>query len=95
MSEILMPRRGFITGIAALVAAPAIVRADSLMPLRSTPVRPDYLEIVALNVDGSVGRCTRLVVTKGLRNLGLAPGRIVFNPWSLNEYDTFWGGFHG
>lgn len=28
-------RRGFISGIAALIAAPAIVRAASLMPVRS------------------------------------------------------------
>lgn len=29
-------RRSFITGLAALVAAPAIVRAGSLMPVRGT-----------------------------------------------------------
>jgi hypothetical protein len=36
MPELIKPsRRGFITGLAALVAAPAIVRASSLMPVRS------------------------------------------------------------
>lgn len=30
-----LPRRGFILGLAALVAAPAIVRAGSLMPVRN------------------------------------------------------------
>lgn len=36
MSDLIVPtRRGFITGMAALVAAPAIVRIESLMPMRS------------------------------------------------------------
>lgn len=30
-------RRGFLTGLGALLAAPAIVRASSLMPVRSMP----------------------------------------------------------
>lgn len=37
----LITRRGLVTGIAALVAAPAIVRVGSIMPVRSViePVR--------------------------------------------------------
>lgn len=35
-----IPRRSFITGLIALVAAPAIVRAGSIMPVRS------YIEAV-------------------------------------------------
>ena len=31
-------RRGFITGLGALIAAPAIVRVASIMPVRSMPV---------------------------------------------------------
>lgn len=33
-------RRRFITGLASLIAAPAIVRASSLMPVRVLPVDP-------------------------------------------------------
>lgn len=32
-----MNRRGFLTGVAGLLAAPAIVRAGSLMPVKSFP----------------------------------------------------------
>jgi len=36
MPELIKPtRRGFITGLVALVAAPAIIRASSLMPINS------------------------------------------------------------
>ena len=34
-------RRGFITGLISLVAAPAIVRASSIMPVRSIKMPPD------------------------------------------------------
>jgi hypothetical protein len=33
-------RRGFITGLVSLVAAPTIVRAGSLMPVRTMLVEP-------------------------------------------------------
>src|SRR5260221_9980336 len=33
MTLIVPSRRGFLTGLAALLAAPAVVRADSLMPI--------------------------------------------------------------
>lgn len=35
-----MNRRGFITGLISLVAAPAIVRAGSLMPIKAEIIRP-------------------------------------------------------
>lgn len=35
MSELLLPRRKFLLGAAALLAAPAIVRASSLMPIKA------------------------------------------------------------
>lgn len=34
----MITRRNFVAGLAALIAAPAIVRVSSLMQLRSTPV---------------------------------------------------------
>ena len=36
----LMTRRGLIGGLASLVAAPAIVRASSLMPVKTLPWEP-------------------------------------------------------
>jgi len=35
MTELLMPRRKFLTGLLGLVAAPAVVKATSLMPVKS------------------------------------------------------------
>lgn len=35
MTEILMPRRRFLTGLVGLLAAPAVVRAESLMPVKA------------------------------------------------------------
>ena len=36
-----MNRRGFITGLISFVAAPAIVRAGSLMPVKAMPIEDD------------------------------------------------------
>jgi hypothetical protein len=39
MSEIIRPsRRGFIGGLIGLIAAPALVRASNIMPVRSIPI---------------------------------------------------------
>lgn len=35
MSNLILPRRRFLTGLATLFAAPAIVRAASLMPVKA------------------------------------------------------------
>lgn len=37
-----MNRRGFITGLVSFVAAPAIVRAGSLMPIRAVLLAPTW-----------------------------------------------------
>jgi hypothetical protein len=34
MANLIMPRRKFLTGLLGLVAAPAVVKASSLMPVR-------------------------------------------------------------
>lgn len=34
MTNLILPRRKFITGLVSLMAAPAIVRASSLMPVK-------------------------------------------------------------
>ena len=38
-------RRGFLSGIASLLAAPAIVRASSLMPVKALPTVPTLEEL--------------------------------------------------
>jgi len=35
MTDLILPRRKFLTGLMGLVAAPAMVRASSLMPVKS------------------------------------------------------------
>jgi hypothetical protein len=34
LSDLILPRRRFLTGLVSLLAAPAVVRADSLMPIK-------------------------------------------------------------
>lgn len=38
MTDLILPRRKFLTGLASLIAAPAIVRASSLMPVKSVTI---------------------------------------------------------
>lgn len=49
-----MNRRGFITGLASLVAAPAIVKAASLMPVRGIVMAADYGYSPAMYAIGSL-----------------------------------------
>jgi len=35
MTDLIMPRRKFLTGLMGLVAAPAVVKVSSLMPVKS------------------------------------------------------------
>lgn len=51
-------RRGFIAGILGACAAPAIVRASSLMPIKAP-------EIVTLGMDLGSGDSTTLAVVRG------------------------------
>ncbi len=41
MSDFLMPRRKFLTGLLGLVAAPAVVKAANIMPVRV--IEPKWL----------------------------------------------------
>lgn len=58
----IIQRRSFITGLVSMIAAPAIVRIDSLMPVRSAPkivkvlwsrqiVTPKYLTGGLIKID--------------------------------------------
>lgn len=47
-----MNRRGFLTGVAGLLAAPAIVRVSSLMPVSVQPNPMRYLGPSALKAEG-------------------------------------------
>ena len=40
MTDLIMPRRRFITGLVSLIAAPAVVRAESLMPVKALGAKP-------------------------------------------------------
>lgn len=51
-------RRGFITGLAALIAAPAVVKAASLMPVRAIiPINrlPEYIGPLTAQLDVAYG----------------------------------------
>lgn len=42
----ILQRRKFITGLASLIAAPAIVKASSLMPIRGVPLNNSYMKMI-------------------------------------------------
>ena len=55
----LLPRRGFLLGLGAMLCAPAIVRVESIMPVRAI-VQPYCIHIWKIvNPDGSVEFLTR------------------------------------
>ena len=43
MTELIMPRRAFLSGMASLFAAPAIVKAANIMPVKVMPFDPYML----------------------------------------------------
>lgn len=73
--SLLLPRRSFLTGLASLFAAPAIVRASSLMPVGNIdhilyPMRGliDYM----ISTDNLVIRVDRANVPMNMRPRGVA-----------------------
>lgn len=76
-------RRGFITGLAALVAAPALVRVESIMPI-STRFTPVYVPITWLTEDMLVGAMADR--DKLLKPHGW-PRPLADNWVNLNDYD--------
>jgi hypothetical protein len=59
-------RRGLISGIVSLIAAPALVRAASLMPISSVPgVSVESLEEGWRKVSGALHRLTWELYTEG------------------------------
>jgi hypothetical protein len=52
--SIILPRRGFLLGLAAMIAAPAIVRVENIMPVRAIvqPTTEQWWKIV--DTDGGV-----------------------------------------
>lgn len=54
----MIERRAFLTGLISLVAAPAIVRAGSLMPVKVIELRDDPVHFITEYWDGRVIRYT-------------------------------------
>ena len=50
----LQTRRGFIRGVGLLLAAPAIVRVASLMPVRALPSEPVMRMLTQYNVNSQM-----------------------------------------
>jgi hypothetical protein len=48
MTDIILPRRKFLTGLFGLVAAPAVVKAANIMPVKYLPQRIHELDGVGL-----------------------------------------------
>ena len=51
MTDLLMPRRKFLTGLFGLVAAPAIVKAANIMPVKVIELPPPPVGFRRLTLD--------------------------------------------
>ena len=52
MSKIVSSRRSFLIGFSALIAAPAIVRASNIMPVKQMLILPPRLDDVTFRIEG-------------------------------------------
>lgn len=59
--SLILPRRGVLLGLAAMFAAPAIVRASSLMPIAGEPLREHTFSYSYRDKRGSVHVCTETI----------------------------------
>jgi hypothetical protein len=76
MTAPLASRRGFITGLISLVAAPAIVRAGSLMPVR-TMIQPG-IRYRAISVEEMIDQMMGApAISAALMDLGVFGSAVV------------------
>jgi hypothetical protein len=73
MTELLMPRRKFLTGLFGLVAAPAVVKAANIMPVKYIPQHLHELDGVGLTTMAHPVRTGSGIRLSELREL-LRPG---------------------
>ena len=75
MTDLLMPRRKFLTGLFGLIAAPAIVKAANIMPVRVIELPPPPVGFRRLTIDdyrkGGIIRLSELreILAPGLNSL--------------------------
>jgi hypothetical protein len=84
--SVLLPRRGFLKGLVGLIAAPAVVKAESLMPI--VVWRPTFHHA---RVDGITDlhllACEKSdLLGVDLASLGLPPPI----PWMESKYEYYW-----
>jgi hypothetical protein len=89
MMTLILPRRRFLAGLASLIAAPAFVRAESLMPIRVW--RPSFHRA---RIDAPTPPYRYLLVGEksdligvDLDSLGLPPPQF---PWEESRYECYW-----
>lgn len=89
MTDLILPRRKFLTGLMGLVAAPAVVKASSLMPAKSFVLDPFY--------DGFTTHDIRVTCTE---RMTMAQFRSIVEPalresfdraYDANKWDNFFG----
>lgn len=77
-----MNRRQFLRGGLVLAAAPAIVRAASLMPVRALPAVPILDEVGVMPFFANGEMLDQIAFLYGIRRRDLAPAE---TDWSLRE----------
>ena len=90
---LVLPRRKFLTAAAALFCAPAIVRAASLMPVRSLPIAatlsPQDLDFTVTTSMGDLRSIEYAWTRAGLANEPMLYEREAGSPiWTLSPLKT-------
>ena len=73
MTDLLMPRRKFLTGLFGLVAAPAVVKAANIMPVKYIPQHLHELDGVGLTTMAHPVRTSSVMSLSELREF-IRPG---------------------
>jgi hypothetical protein len=83
MTNLIMSRRGFLAGLGSLLAAPAVVRAESLMPI--VPWRPTFWRLYGAGRTALACRANDLIGVD-LASLGLPQ-----STWPSSSWVRLWG----
>ena len=88
MTGLVLPRRRFLLGLSALIAAPAIVRATSLMPVKVVEENGAKSMICFPSVNGllTLSQITReaVILFKNTNMFLQRVDKIYGNQWELN-----------
>lgn len=78
-----MNRRGFLAGLVSVLAAPALVHASNLMPLRGSPLLTDWGTVLTtIDINNALISFRKEMTREYIRQNLFSPSRGIFDePW--------------